>query len=129
MIIPVVFHIILTDNPEWISDEMILRQLDHLNHDFQGRNPDRSNVPGKFQRLVGQSSIRFCLASEDPFGNPAIGIERIATPVEQIGISNELYHTSKGGSDAWDTNRYLNIWDCRHRRSYRWIWFCTRSTQ
>src|SRR5690554_2264006 len=39
--IPVVFHVVLTDRHEWISDEMILRQLNFLNQDFRGSNPDR----------------------------------------------------------------------------------------
>ncbi len=59
MTIPVVFHLVLTDNPARISDEMILRQLNYLNQDFQGSNPDRSKVPDHFKNLVGNSSIRF----------------------------------------------------------------------
>lgn len=110
MTIPVVFHIVLTDNSDRITDELIFRQLDYLNQDFQSRNPDQSKVPDYFKSLVGQSTIRFCLASEDSFGNGTIGIERIVTSVEHIGIKNELYSTSKGGSDAWNTDQYLNIW-------------------
>lgn len=110
MTIPVVFHIVLTDNPARISDELILSQLNFLNKDFQGSNPDRSKVPDHFKNLVGNSSILFCLASEDPAGKARIGIVRTLTQIEKIGIKNNLYFTSKGGNDAWDTERYLNIW-------------------
>lgn len=108
--IPVVFHIVLTDHHARISDEMILRQLNFLNQDFQGSNPDRKNVPDRFKKLTGRSSIRFCLAAEDPYGEPALSIIRVNTSIDQIGIKEELYFTAKGGSDAWATERYLNIW-------------------
>lgn len=108
--IPVVFHVVLTDRHEWISDEMILRQLNFLNQDFQGSNPDRRNVPDRFKKLAGRSSIQFCIATHDPQRQPALPIIRVHTWIPQIGIKKELYSTAKGGSDAWDTDRYLNIW-------------------
>ena len=108
--VPVVFHIVLTDHHARISDEMILRQLNFHNQDFQGSNPDGIKVPDRFKKLAGRSSIRFCLAAEDPYDRPALSIIRVNTSIDQIGIKEELYFTVKGGSDAWDTERYLNIW-------------------
>lgn len=108
--IPVVFHIVLTDHHARISDEMILRQLNFFNQDFQGSNPDRRNVPDRFKKLAGRSSIQFCIATHDPQRQPALPIIRVHTWIPQIGIKKELYSSAKGGSDAWDTDRYLNIW-------------------
>lgn len=107
--IPVVFHIV-TDDPGRISDEMIHRQLSYLNRDFQGMNRDREKVPEIFKERAGSSSIRFCLAGEDFYGTPTLAVQRVKTTVPDIGIRKELYHTVRGGSDAWNTSRYLNIW-------------------
>ena len=35
---------------------------------------------------------------------------RVRTIVDEAGISDSLFFDSTGGSHAWDTERYLNIW-------------------
>lgn len=108
--IPVVFHIVYKNEIENIPDQVLVRQLEYLNRDFNGKNTDLSKVPDLFKDLVGWTKIRFCLASRDPSGHLTSGVERVRTTIENIGLKDELYYTSKGGSDAWDTNRYMNIW-------------------
>lgn len=108
--IPVVFHLVYKNVNENIPDQVLVRQLEYLNRDFNGLNSDLANVPDHFKNLVGRANIRFCLASRDPSGFPTSGVVRIRTSMERIGVKEELHYTSRGGSDAWDTERYLNVW-------------------
>jgi hypothetical protein len=59
IIIPVVFHVIHSDGVGNISTEQILSGLDRLNSDFS------------------ETNFSFCLATQDPEGNPSTGIVRI----------------------------------------------------
>jgi hypothetical protein len=43
-------------------------------------------------------------------GLPTTGIIRVKTEVDAVGTKEDLFYSSLGGSDAWDTERYLNIW-------------------
>lgn len=81
-----------------------------LCRDFNGENDDLSNVPNEFQAFIAAKGIRFCLAAEDPQGLPTSGIVRVKTDVEAIGTKDELFFSALGGSDAWNPNKYLNIW-------------------
>jgi len=110
--IPVVFHIVWNKKSENISEEIILQQVRVLNRDFNMLNPGVEKVPDEFKPFIGNPRIRFCLAAEDPYGNPTNGIVRVPTDVIHIATPNidSLFFSSKGGSDAWDTDRYLNIW-------------------
>lgn len=117
LFIPIVFHVVYHNNEENISDDIIYSQLQTINDDYNSNNLDITNVPAVFQKDVGNVGIEFCLASEDPFGNPSTGIIRVNTPIDSIGgqISFEnglkkLKFTQLGGSDAWDTEKYLNVW-------------------
>ena len=57
--------------------------------------------------------MSFCLASTDPVGNLFSGINRVYTEMESFqGFTDNMKKTSEGGVDAWDTQRYLNIWVC-----------------
>jgi hypothetical protein len=53
--------------------------------------------------------INFCLAKQDPNGNPTNGIDRVSTMLTNInydGIGNiDLKNLSR-----WNTRKYLNIW-------------------
>jgi len=59
IIIPVVFHVMHSNGLGNISTEQILSGLERLNNDFS------------------ETNFIFCLASEDPQGNPSSGIIRI----------------------------------------------------
>lgn len=110
IVIPVVVHIVWQKPDENISDERVFSQLEILNRDFNGDNPDLASVPNEFEAFVSKKGIRFCLAAANPQGEPTSGIMRIKTDIVAIGTKSELYSTASGGSDAWDTQRYLNIW-------------------
>ena len=109
--IPVVVHVVWNTNPENVSNEQILSQIEALNRDFRAMDPGIDEVPAVFQDDIGDVEFEFCLASIDPAGNATTGITRTYTdnPVG-IGGTSAVYHSGQGGADAWDPNLYLNIW-------------------
>ncbi len=109
-VIPVVVHVVWHSSDEYVSDEQIIGQINSLNRDFNGENEDLDKVPNEFKPFIAQQGIRFCLAAQNPEGAPASGIIRKKTETELIGTSQDLFSSAQGGSDAWDTDRYLNIW-------------------
>lgn len=110
--IPVVVHVLWRTPEENISDEQILSQIEVLNLDFNKGNENQTIVSREFQGLIANVGIEFCLASIDPDGKPTTGITRTQTIIENIGnqVDGSIYYTARGGKDAWDTDRYLNIW-------------------
>ena len=108
--IPVVVHVVWNSSEENVGDPAILSQIEALNRDFNGENEDLGDVPSEFRPFTAQKGIRFCLAAEDPQGMPTSGIVRVKTDMESIGTKDGLFFSALGGSDAWDTDRCLNIW-------------------
>ena len=113
--IPVVVHVVYATNEQNISDLQIQSQLDVLNADYNRMN-DLSVVPDAFIDLAASMNVEFCLAQTNPDGEPQSGIVRVATAHDDIGIiygpgnRERIFYSEIGGSDAWDTERYLNIW-------------------
>jgi hypothetical protein len=111
--IPVVVHVVHNIPAENISDAQIQSQITVLNQDFRRLNSDVANTPGAFSSLAGDAQIEFCLASVDPNGNPTNGILRVPTSVTSFSTSgNGVKSSSSGGSNAWNSSRYLNMWIC-----------------
>jgi len=110
--IPVVIHVVWNAIEENLSDELIWSQVEALNRDFNKENNSLKNIPEEFKHLAADVGIKFCLATENPRGETTNGIVRIRTNEETIGIGKNIFYTAQGGSDAWDTERYLNIWIC-----------------
>jgi Pregnancy-associated plasma protein-A/Secretion system C-terminal sorting domain len=109
--IPVVFHIVLP-NPDIVTDAKIQAQLDLLNTDFSGTNGDSTRIPSYFKPLFGKSSIQFCLAQQAPSGEATSGIERIKTSQASFSENDGVKHSSSGGTNSWDTQKYYNVWIC-----------------
>lgn len=110
--IPVVFHVVL-NRQSLVTDAQILAQLDTINKDYAGTNAGASKIPAHFQPLFGQSGIQFCLAQRTPDDVPTTGIERYPTSRTSFDYTtNQVKHAESGGADAWDTDKYLNIWIC-----------------
>ncbi|MAR40163.1 MAG: hypothetical protein CMD22_05830 [Flavobacteriales bacterium] len=111
MIIPVVFHVVYNNSTQNISDDQILSQLNVMNEDFNRTNSDAFNVPNDFDSIVTSIQISFCLAQQTPDGNPTNGIIRINTNHSDFQLyDTSIHYTNLGGSDAWNTKKYLNIW-------------------
>ena len=110
--IPVVFHVVLS-RQSLVTDAQILAQLDTLNKDYGGVNMNDSRILPAFRSLFGQSGIQFCLAQRTPNDEPSTGINRFTTTRSSFDYTtNAVKHATTGGVDAWDTDRYMNIWIC-----------------
>ncbi|MGN7820695.1 M43 family zinc metalloprotease [Chitinophaga sp. 22536] len=119
--IPVVVHIVL-DNPDLVTDAQVMSQIAVLNQDYNATNPDVSQVPPVWQPIIGNSRINFCLAQRTPGDEPTTGIVRVKTAAGQSfsisGGAPDAKYDQTGGSDAWDTQKYLNIWVTRLSGNY-----------
>lgn len=118
-VIPVVFHVVWNSNnsQENLDDSVLIEQINVLNEDFRRLNADTSNMRPSFAPLVGDGQIEFQLACKDPNGNPTNGIVRVSTTatfgggfLPDMASIAKIQNTSQGGSDAWNTSEYLNIW-------------------
>lgn len=105
----VVVHIVWNAAEENLDESIVLDQIRILNEDFNRQNADSVNLRDRFIPEAGNTDIRFVL--ED--------IVRVQTTQEfsvDILGSNllpEVKHSALGGSDAYDTDQYLNIWVCK----------------
>ena len=87
-------------------------QIDVLNQDYRGTNPDRSKVPDPWQSLAADPNIQFKLATKDPKGKATSGITRTKTTRDSFGTGDSVKRDSEGGVAPWPTDRYLNFWVC-----------------
>ena len=112
--IPTVVHVVWNQNSpqQNISYQQILTQIKVLNEDFRRKNRDTVNTPPPFKPLGADIQVEFCLAKRDPSNNPSIGVTRTSTTVTEFGIDDQMKFNGTGGHDAWDRDKYLNIWVC-----------------
>ncbi len=110
--IPTVVHVVHNKPREDISAEQVESQLAVLNADFRAANPDRSQVPAPWQGLVADAGIEFRLAERDPAGKRTDGIVRVHTERTSFGPGDDVKRAGRGGSTAWPSDAYLNIWVC-----------------
>jgi hypothetical protein len=110
--ITVVVHVVFADATENISDAQVKSQIKILNRDYRAKNTDKSKVPTAFAGLVADSMVAFKLATVDPQGKATKGITRTETTLSEFQDDDAVKFKSKGGADAWPTDKYLNIWVC-----------------
>lgn len=108
--IPVVVHVLYKDAYQNISDEQVLSQIDVLNKAFNLQHADTGRIPSYFRDLAANCRIEFRLAKIDPKGRATNGIVRKSTWVTMYGIDDRIKYSDQGGDDAWDSDKYLNIW-------------------
>jgi hypothetical protein len=111
--IPVVVHVLHRTADDDLSDAQVASQIAVLNEDYAAANVDLENVPRAFADRVGNPGLRFALATTDPSGNATTGITRRRTTVPSFAVDDRMKAAATGGTDPWDTTRYLNIWVCR----------------
>ena len=110
--IPTVVHVVYKKPAENISLAQIRSQMTALNKDFRATNPDTSKVPAPWKGLVADPKVKFQLATKDPYGNKTDGIVRVETHRAGFGAGDDVKRASRGGSTAWPTDAYLNLWVC-----------------
>ncbi|WP_310394551.1 GEVED domain-containing protein [Hymenobacter sp.] len=108
--IPVVVHVLYNTAAQNVSDAQIASQIAVLNEDFQKLNADASKTPAAFSGLVADVGVAFVLAKRDPNGNATTGITRKQVTQTSWGTDDRMKSTSTGGTNAWNTSQYLNIW-------------------
>jgi len=113
--IQVVFHVLYNNQNENIADSLIHSQLQILNHGFYVCN---DNIRQEFEDVIGCANIRFVLAHSTPDNTWTNGIHRVHTTKKTFNWDIDLFvkdypkFTEFGGVNAWDPNKYLNIWIC-----------------
>ena len=115
--IPVVVHVLHNGEPEDsgrnISYQRIQSQIDILNQDY-GR---QAGSPGFNSHPAGTDTrIRFCLATQDPSGNPSNGVVRVNTGIDAFDLFTQ--NVQLKNYSIWDTEKYLNIWVCKLMNNY-----------
>lgn len=118
IVIPVVVHIVYNKPEENISDAQVLTQIEVLNQDYRRMNTDASNTPSFFAPVAADCQIEFCLAKRTPDDSATSGIIRTFTTVESFTLDNKVKFDSTGGSNAWDCDKYLNLWVCNMGGGY-----------
>ncbi|WP_372364743.1 zinc metalloprotease [Candidatus Uabimicrobium sp. HlEnr_7] len=105
--IPVVVHVVYRNESQNISQKQIDSQIRIINEDFRKKQGSKghNNNP-----LGADTFIEFRLATVDPNGNATNGITRTRTNRSSFGADDAIKSSSRGGQDAWDSTRYLNLW-------------------
>lgn len=106
--IPVVIHVVYQVDSQNVSQSDIDDVIAVLNEDFRRKNTDAELIRADFMDVVGDPFIEFELA----------GVERVQSEATfeldllAGSLPDNVKKSADGGSDAWDTNKYLNIWVC-----------------
>lgn len=112
--IPTVVHIVYHDSVDILQPAFIANAINEVNLDLLKLNNDLSDAPSGFSNIAGSANIQLCLADRDEAGNPTTGIIHQYTPVVYwhyyIFGQDSVKFDSIGGSTAWNTSKYLNIW-------------------
>lgn len=108
-IIPVVVHVLHDNGKGNISQAQVQDGIKVLTRDYRRLNADTNNTRAIFKPYAADSEVEFRLAQKDPNGNCTNGIVRKSTPLTYNADDNAK-STSLGGSSAWPTNKYFNIW-------------------
>ena len=99
--LPVVVHIVHQNGPENIPDAQIFQAIQDLNDAFE-------NV-GYYDQGTGvNTEFEFCLATQDPDGNPTNGITRDVSPLTDMVLETE--DIALKNVNRWDPLLYINIW-------------------
>ncbi|MBC7830351.1 MAG: T9SS type A sorting domain-containing protein [Chitinophagaceae bacterium] len=108
--IPVVVHVLYNSVEQKITEEQVRSQLDVLNRDYRMLNTSVTELPDYFKSLAADCFIEFTPATIDPQGRPTRGIVWKKTNNSYFGSDDGIKFSRRGGDDAWDADRYLNIW-------------------
>lgn len=113
--IPVVVHLVGSAAAA-ITMQDVEAQLSQLNHDFSlpefivDENTHPAWQAEHFDEKAARPSINFCLASIDPLGGATTGVLYVNSQVTSFPIGTTISTVENGGSLAWNTKKYLNIW-------------------
>ena len=110
--IPTVVHVVYKKPAENISLAQIRSQMAALNKDFRATNPDTSKVPAPWKGLVADPKVKFQLATQGPLRQQDRRDRARGDAPRGFGAGDDVKRASRGGSTAWPTDAYLNLWVC-----------------
>ena len=110
VVIPVVMHVVYNTAAQNVPQSQIDAQIRVLNEDFAKTNADASQIPTLFTGVAAATNVQFVLAKRDPNGAPTTGVVRRQTKTRSFSSNDAIKSFSRGGSDAWPRDRYLNFW-------------------
>jgi Pregnancy-associated plasma protein-A/Secretion system C-terminal sorting domain len=115
--LPVVVHLLYkagTSTRTLPSESDIRQQLDIMSKDFRQtvkiKKHEADDKEGFADKNALDTRISFCLASKTTTGAATTGILTIPTSVTTWSADDKMKSAETGGSTAWDTEKYLNIW-------------------
>lgn len=106
--VSVVVHVVYKEDAVNISDEQITEVIASINADYQMQNEDADMLRPEFNAVAGNANIQFV----------HVATERVETETSfsisfpNVQLPDNVKSSNQGGSDAWDTDKYLNIWVC-----------------
>jgi len=101
--IPVVVHVVYNTTAQNIADAQIQSQIDVLNQDYSATNNDIRNTPSLITKVTSSGfGVHFTLAQT----------RRVKTKLKSFGTNDAVKSTQKGGDNAIDPTKYLNVWAC-----------------
>ncbi len=98
--LPLVVHIIHDNGAENLTDLIVQQGVQHLNDAFE-------NVNYYDQGTGVDVQIAFCLAKQDPDGNPTTGITRDVNTLTVMTLADDI---AVKDINRWDPTSYINIW-------------------
>lgn len=102
LVIPVVVNVLYNTAQENISLAQIQSQIDVLNKDFSGTNPDKTLVPSAFTAAFSNMELQFTLQS----------VVRKQSSKTSWGTRDAMKSSKKGGIDPTSPTTTLNLWVC-----------------
>jgi hypothetical protein len=115
--LPVVVHLLYkvgSDTRALPSESDIRQQLDIVSKDFRQtvriERHTADTQEGFSAKNALDTRISFCLASKTPTGANTSGVLTVPTAVTTWLADDKMKSATTGGSTAWDTEKYLNVW-------------------
>ena len=112
VIIPVVVHVLYNTAAQNISDAQVQSQIAVLNEDYRKLNADASKTPALYAGLAADVNVQFVLAKRTATGTATTGVIHKQTKISSWSTNDAVKNSKRGGDDAWDASKYLNLWAC-----------------
>lgn len=105
--IPVVVHIVYQDSSQLVPDSTVYAVMEKVSKDFMRENEDADNIRDIFKDRVASANINFEVHA----------INRVLTDATFdfgifTGLPDHVKLSAEGGSDAYQPEKYMNIWVC-----------------
>ena len=112
VIVPVVVHVLYNTAAQNISDAQVQSQIAVLNEDYRKLNADASKTPALYAGLAADVNVQFVLAKRTATGTATTGVIHKQTKISSWSTNDAVKNSKRGGDDAWDASKYLNLWAC-----------------